>query len=95
MEDWHEDWSWPNPEEHTSEWHDDEGSYLVCGVAGSNPNPKQQNNEKVKLLIDNGSQSTACSVNCPKNDATDDSEKAQLWDIQDQKIGAHGKKLLT
>ena len=45
-EDWHEDWSWPNPAEYTRE--DDEGSYLVCGVAGSKPNPKQQNNEKVK-----------------------------------------------
>ena len=38
MEDWHEDGSWHNPEEYTSERHDDESSYLVCGVAGSSPN---------------------------------------------------------
>ena len=31
MEDWPEDWSWPIPEECTCEWHDGEGSYLVCG----------------------------------------------------------------
>ena len=52
MEDWHEDRSWRNPEEQSSEWHDDEGSFLVCGAAGPNPNPKQQDNEKVKLMID-------------------------------------------
>ena len=34
-----EDWSWPNPEEYTNEWHDDEGSFLVCGVARPNPKP--------------------------------------------------------
>ena len=55
------------PEEQSSEWHDDEGSYLVCGVAGSNPNPKQQNNEKVKVMFDCGSQSTACGVNFAKD----------------------------
>ena len=37
MEDWPADWSWHNPEEHTSEWHDDESSYWVCAVAGSSP----------------------------------------------------------
>ena len=49
MEDWREDW-------------DDEGSCLVCGVAGSNPSQKQQNNEIVLLMIDSGSQSTTCCV---------------------------------
>ena len=93
MEDRHDE-SWPNSEEQSSEWYDDEGCYFVCGVAGSNPNPKQQNNEKVKLMIDCGSQSTACCVNFPKNDATDDSERAKLWDIQDLKIEAHGKKIV-
>ena len=38
MEEWPEDWFWHNPEEYTSEWHDGESSYLVCLVAGSNPN---------------------------------------------------------
>ena len=94
-EDWHDDWSWPTPEEQSSEWHDDEGCYLVCGVAGSNPNPKQQKNvDKVKLMIDCGSQSTASGVNFAKAYETDDSERAKLWDIQDQKIEAHGKKIV-
>ena len=77
MEDWHEDWSWHNPEEYTSEWHDDEAPYLVCEVAGSSPNLKQQNNEKLKLMIDCGSQSTACCVDFSKDYATDDSERAK------------------
>ena len=68
--------------------------YLVCRVAGSNPNPKQQNNEQVKLNIDSGSQSTACGVNKAKDCPTDDSERAKLWDIQDQNIEAHGKKIV-
>ena len=89
--DWHEDWSWHNPEEHLSEWHDDEGSSLACGVAGSSPNLKQQNNENVKLTIDSGSQSTACCVDFAKDHATDDSERPKLREIQDQKIEAHGK----
>ena len=38
----------------------------VCGVAGSNPNPQQQNNEKVKVMIGSGSQSTAFGVNFAK-----------------------------
>ena len=44
-------------------------------------------------MIDSGSQSTACSVDFSKGYATDDTERAQLWDIQDQKIEAHGKKM--
>ena len=66
----------------------------MCGVAGSNPNLKQQNNEKVKLMTNSGSQSTACCVDFTKDYATDDSERATLWDIQDQKIEAHGKKIV-
>ena len=38
-----------------------ESAYLVCGVAGSNPSLNQQSQEKVKLMVDSGSQSTACS----------------------------------
>ena len=93
MEDWHEDWSWHNPVAYTSEWHDDESSCVVCGVVGSSPNLKQQNNEKVKLTIDSGSQSTACCVDFAKDYATDDSARAKLWDTQDPKIEAHGKKI--
>ena len=44
------------------EWHDDEGSCLVCGAAGSSPNLKPQNKKKVTLMDDSGSQSTACSM---------------------------------
>ena len=54
----------------------------------------QQSKDKIKLMIDSGSQSTACSVDFAKGYATDDTERAKLWDIQDQKIEAHGKNLL-
>ena len=64
------------------------------GVAGSNPSLNQQSKDKVKLMIDSGSQSTACSVDFAKGYATDDTERAKLWDIQDQKIEAHGKKIV-
>ena len=56
--------------------------------------PKQRCNEKVKLMIDSGSQRTACGVQFAKNYETDDSERAKLWDIQGQQIEAHGKKVV-
>ena len=65
----------------------------MCGVAGSSPSLNQQSNDKVKLMIDSGSQSTACSVDFAKGYATDDTERAKLWDIQDQKFEAHGKNI--
>ena len=67
---------------------------IWCGVAGSSPSLNQQSKDKVKLMIDSGSQSTACSVDFAKGYATDDTERAKLWDIQDQKIEAHGKKIV-
>ena len=94
MEDWHEDWSWHKPEKPTSEWHDDESSYLECGVASSSPNLKQQNSQKVQLMIDSGSQSTACCVEFAKDYATDDSERAKLLDIQEQKIEAMARQFV-
>ena len=45
----------------------------------------------MKITIDSGSQST---VNFAKDHETDDSERATLWDIQDQQIEAHGKKIV-
>ena len=60
-------------------------------ASGSSPGLNQQSNDKVKLMIDSGSQSTACSVDFAKGYATDDTGRAKLWDIQDQKIVAHGK----
>ena len=68
-DDWYGDWWWTAPEEQSSEWHEDESSYLVCGVIGSSP--KQQCTEKVKLMIDSGSQGTACGVQFAKNYETD------------------------
>ena len=64
----------------------------MCGVAGSSPNLKQQSNEKVKMMIDSGSFGTACCVDFSKDYATDDSERAELWDVQDQKVEAQGKQ---
>ena len=54
----------------------------------------QQSDDKVKLMIDSGSKSTACSVDFAKGDATDETERAKLWGIQDQKIEEHGKKIV-
>ena len=47
----------------------------------------------MKLMIDSGSKSTACSVDFSKGYATDETERANLWDIQDHQIEAHGKKI--
>ena len=57
----------------------------MCGVPGSNPKLNKQSNERVKLMIGSGSQSTASCVDFSNDSATDDSEWAKLWDIQDQK----------
>ena len=46
-------------------------------------------------MINGGSQSTACCVNFAKDYATDDSERAKLWDIQDQKIEPRGKNIVN
>ena len=93
-EDWQDDWYWHDSEDCASEWYDNESVYLVCGVSGSNPSLNQESKDKVKLMIDSGSQSTACSVDFAKGYATDDTERAKVWDIQDQKIEAHGKKIV-
>ena len=93
-EDWQDDWYWHDSEDCASEWYDNESAYLVCGIAGSNPSLNQQSKDKVKLMIDSGSQSTACNVDFAKGYATDVTERAELWDIQDQKIEAHGKKIV-
>ena len=75
-EDWPDEW-WHDSEDCASEWNDNESAYLVCGVAGSNPSLNQQSQDKVKLMIDSGSQSTACSVDFAKGYATDDTERAK------------------
>ena len=67
----------------------------MCGVAGSSPSFNQPSKDKVKLMIDSVSQSTACSVDFAKGYATDGTERAKLWDIQDQKIEAHDKKIVS
>ena len=81
---------WHDSEDCASEWNDNESAYLVCGVAGSNPSLNQQSKDKVKLMIDSCSQSTACGVDLAKGYT----ERAKLWDIQGQKIEAHGKKIV-
>ena len=60
----------PIPEEQSSEWHDDKNSYLVCGVVGSKP--KRLDRDRVKLMIDSGSQSTACGADFTKDFQTDE-----------------------
>ena len=62
MEDWQDDWYWHDSEGCSSEWYDNESAYLVCGVAGSSPRLNQQSKDKVKLMIDSGSQSTAWTL---------------------------------
>ena len=49
----------------------------MCGVVSSNPNLQQQNNVKVTLMTDSGSQSTACCVDFAKDYETDDSERGE------------------
>ena len=48
----------------------------------------------MKLMMDSGSKSTVCSVEIAKGYATDDTERAKLWDIQCQKIEAHDNKII-
>ena len=45
-------------------------------------------------MVGSGSQSTACRVDFAKDYATDDSERAKLWDIQDLKIEVNGNKIV-
>ena len=79
MDDWQDDWYWHGSEDCASEWYDEESAYLVCGVAGSSPSLNQQCNDKVKMMIDSGSQSTACSVDFAKGYATGDFENRSTW----------------
>ena len=100
-DDWADDWSheWPddwwNQDSYAEEWYDEDWSewteygLLVAGVSCQVPSSKIQ-----ELMIDSGSQSTACSLAFAPDYAIDDSEKARLWDIQDQAIQAHGKKIV-
>ena len=93
MDDWQDDWYWHSSGDCETEWYDDEGTYLVCGVAGSSPSLNQQSNDKVKLMIDSGSQSTASSVDSAKGYATDDTEKAKLWTFRIRKSKHMARKL--
>ena len=91
MDDRQDDWYWHGSEDCASEWYDEEESAcLVCGVTGSSPSLNQQSNDKVKLMIDSGSQSTACSVDF----ATDDTERAKLWDFRIRKSKLMAKKIV-
>ena len=94
MEDWQDDGTGHDSEDCASEWYDNESAYLVCGVAGSSPSLNQQSKDEVTLMIDSGSHSTACSVDFAKGYATDDTERAKLWDTQNEKIEARGRKIV-
>ena len=60
-DEWHGYWWWTASEQQLIECHDDESSYLVCGIAGSRP--KHQSNENVKLMIDSGTQQSLwCAI---------------------------------
>ena len=45
-------------------------------------------------MIDSGSQSSACKRSFAPGYGVDDSEPARLWDIQNNKIGSYGKKVV-
>ncbi len=47
---------------------------------------QQAASEVEEILIDSGSQSTACRKDFAPACGVDDAEKARLWDIQDQEI---------
>ena len=92
MEDWQDDSHWHDSEDCASETTMEVP--IWCGVAGSSPSLNQQSKDKVKLMIDSGSQSTACSVDSAKGYATHDTEGAKLWDIRIKKLNHMARKLL-
>ena len=53
-----------------------------------------QQRESHRLLLDSGSQSTACRPDFAPEYAVDDSERALLLDIQNNEIASYGKKVV-
>ena len=68
----------------------------VCGVRSSrNCEDVIELESKLEhLMLDSGSQSTACRPSFAPDYEVDDTEKAKLCDIQDQQIESYGKKIL-
>ena len=88
--DWHaecEDWSY-DAGWTADAWHDDEGeNFCVYGL-------HRAADDVEEILIDSGSKSTACRKDFAPHYGIDDTEKARLWDIQDQEIKSYGKKVV-
>ena len=92
---WHEDGDWRAEREGWSydagwaadAWHDDESeNFCVYAL-------RRAADDVEESLIDSGSQSTACRKYFAPHYSIDDTEKARLWDIQDQEIKSYGKRL--
>ena len=49
---------------------------------------------KHRLMLDSGSQSTACGPGFAPEYGCDDTERAKLWDISDNQIKSYGKKVV-
>ncbi len=81
---WYDDASWDN-----GEWDDHAEELYICGVATARSDANVW-----ELMIDSGSQSTACRPDFAPQYTMDDSEVARLWDIQDNEIPDYGKKLV-
>ena len=94
------EWSWHSWDEISPEWsweacqhsiEETEEEHYICGVRMEEP---EEQGEIEELLIDSGSQSTACMVSFAPEYGVDDTEKVKLWDIQNNKIGSYGKKVV-
>ena len=82
---WTEDWPWQEEVEHQI----CEELYM-CSVSSQAP----WAGDTTDLMIDSGSQSTACRPDFAPEYGIDDSEVARLRDIQDNLIPAYGKKVV-
>ena len=84
--DWCEDWdAWGAHEENLS---------IFAIGRDSEDVTKVDEDGVTTLMIDSGSQSNACSPSFAPQFATDDTDKARLWDIQNEAIPVFGKKIV-
>lgn len=97
QQDYEGDWyaqDWAGTPEHyeMQEWAEEpEEDLWVCSLRAQS----RESDESIEeLMIDSGSQSTACRVDFAPEYGIDDTDKARLWDIQDCEIPAYGKKLV-
>ena len=64
----------------------------VCGLSSNNPSTAE--GELQDIMVDSGSQSTACRLDFAPQYAVDDSEASRLWDIQNGPIASYGRKIV-